>query len=167
MTNYISSLEELYNHPDNGKDDIFLAAFLSADGTYPIFVTRIYKSDHYRMCCIGYKWGYNSSDKMIFDIYDDASLRREVSQQFFTWHELPQPVPLATQAKCHFLPLQPWNVSFGRGDYEDRDWRFSGVTYAVSRDHARFLVAKNVDTAIDIYASSQPVTFPAFWEEAD
>lgn len=60
-------VEEMLHMAQNGKENVILGAFVSADGTYPIFITRVVEisksiatgeGSKYRLSCLGVKWGY-------------------------------------------------------------------------------------------------------------
>jgi hypothetical protein len=162
MNNYLSSLKELYEHPDNGKPGVYLAAFLSADKTYPIFVTKVTRHDSIRFTAtgIGFKWGYDSPDKMNETFYSDDQLAREVSRQFFAWNEVhayrfaPQwiavPLPLAIQNACRFLPLKTYSLTYNKDTEIEDDWRYTALAIAISFPHALWQLRQQVADTCNI-----------------
>ncbi len=61
-------IEVMLRNEQNGQENVILGAFVSADGTYPIFVTRVVEiskniatgeGSKYRLSLLGVKWGYD------------------------------------------------------------------------------------------------------------
>lgn len=146
-------LAELYEHPRNGHDDIFLAAFVSSDRTYPIFITKVAKIDQhkYRAECIGYKWGYAEGvDVIRTSWYNDEMLQRETAYRLYTLEQINQvrwqpshltvTLPASIAGKLRLTPLKAYGVEI---DYEDLPSEYA-VVMAISKDHVReMLLAVN------------------------
>lgn len=177
--NYISSLEELYNHPANGASNAFLAAFLSSDGTYPIFITKVTRNDsgQYTAAGIGYKWGYSSPDTMRETFWSDDHLQRNVSRQFFHWYEVSEhrfapgvsaPMPIATQAKCHFLPFLMHRITYQKSPGGEDSWVYVAVASAISEHHAQWLLENESDDDlcnIGVEPLNRPHIMLDVWED--
>lgn len=114
-------LESLYHHPNNGEGGVFLAAFVSADRTYPIFVHWVDKrGDRYIAECEAPKWGYDSDDKMNFCWYSDEQLLRETSERLYTVAQINNyrwrpanaslTVPAELAARFRLQPLQIYMI---------------------------------------------------------
>lgn len=139
---------------------------MSADKTYPIFVTKVTRgtAGDYVGWAVGYKWGYASPDTMPVTWWGDASLQRHVSRQFFFWHEVgefrfePQrvavPMPLAIQAKCRFLPLQTVELTYNKKDEFEADgmdaWTYTAIAVAISERHAVWQLQNADSDAVNI-----------------
>lgn len=132
--NYIPSLAEIYQHPDNGKPDVFLAGFASKHNDSACFITQVGQNagnkDKFVAYGLMFKWGYESSEKpVVLTLWDNDQMQREFSREFYTWYQMSEhrwssgfcPMPLAFQEKCHFLPLKLHRVMFTHESITDDD----------------------------------------------
>jgi hypothetical protein len=143
-----TTLEQLYLHPQNGMDNVYIAAFVSADRTYPIFVTRVIKMDSGNLCveCMGFKWGYEPSvPTMNFAWYDDEQLQRETSERLYTieqintyrWQPMNQTLKMPYSIESNLL-LQPLKIFLC--EIEDTNGDGYAVVIALNAYHARSLI---------------------------
>lgn len=153
-------LEQLYNHPQNNLNDTYLAAFVSADKTYPIFVRRVIASEagKYRADCVGYKWGYDTTDVMFFTWYSDEQIKRETSERLYSTEQINSyrwrpaeralKMPYPIESKLALAELKPF-IAYAN------DLSIY-VVVALDKDHVRQQLVANEQLQIEALDLNKP-----------